>query len=143
MPSFSVGVVKPSALVGIGSGNDGGGAIGGAAASSLTTKRSGFEGLEMRPLLYEIKLVGVQDVGHRQHTVIGQEAQHEALEREARAVVAELGDDGAAALQLDPVDVADAAAAEGLETPRAFAGDFCDRVADVGAHGPHMLDFIH
>jgi hypothetical protein len=67
MPSFSVGVVKPTMIVGTGGGFDGGaGAAGGAAAavaaSSITTKRSGFEGLELRPLLYDIRLLGVQDV---------------------------------------------------------------------------------
>jgi hypothetical protein len=68
MPSFSVGVVKPTAVATLG-GVDGGGAGGGAsaggvsaAASAITTKRSGFEGLEMRPLLYAFRLVGVQDV---------------------------------------------------------------------------------
>jgi hypothetical protein len=65
MPSFSVGVVKPTTLVGLGGGVDGGaagGGAGGAAASSITTKRSGFEVLETRPLLYEYRLVGTKDV---------------------------------------------------------------------------------
>ena len=66
MPSFSVGVVKPQVLVGLGSGaGGGGGAAGGsvgAASTSITTKRSGFEGLELRPLLYHFELKGVQDV---------------------------------------------------------------------------------
>jgi hypothetical protein len=66
MPSFSVGVVKPAVLSGMGGGFDGGaGAAAGVAAgpaSSITTKRSGFEGLELRPLLYDLKLLGVQDV---------------------------------------------------------------------------------
>lgn len=64
MPSFSVGVVKPTALSSAGGGFDGGATAGGVAsiASSITTKRSGFEGLELRPLLYEIELIGVQDV---------------------------------------------------------------------------------
>jgi len=68
MPSFSVGVVKPTAIAGVGGGIDGGGGAGGGsvgaapAASSITTKRSGFEGLEMRPNLYDVKLLGVQDV---------------------------------------------------------------------------------
>ena len=36
--------------------------MGVAMASSITTKRSGFEGVEMRPLLYELRVLGVQDV---------------------------------------------------------------------------------
>jgi hypothetical protein len=66
MPSFSVGVVKPTTLAGVGGGLDGGagGAVGVAAAppSSITTKRSGFEGLELRPLIWKLELLGVQDV---------------------------------------------------------------------------------
>ena len=70
MPSFSVGVVQPTALAVMGGGVDGAGGGGGAggiggaaaAASSITTKRSGFEGLELRPLLHEFRLLGVQDV---------------------------------------------------------------------------------
>ena len=65
MPSFSVGVVKPSVIAGIGGGLDGGaagGAAAGAAATSITTKRSGFEVLETRPLLYDYRVVGAQDV---------------------------------------------------------------------------------
>jgi len=57
MPSFSVGVVQATTLAGLG----GVGSVG-SAASSLTTKRSGFEGLEIRPLLYAWKVLGVQDV---------------------------------------------------------------------------------
>lgn len=66
MPSFSVGVVKPVVLAGLGGGSGGsgggGGGVGGAVASSITTKRSGFEGVEMRPVLYAIRVLGVQDV---------------------------------------------------------------------------------
>ena len=66
MPSFSVGVVKPMVIAGLGGGaaGSGGGAagVGGAVAGSITTKRSGFEGMEMRPLLYSIRVLGVQDV---------------------------------------------------------------------------------
>jgi len=66
MPSFSVGVVKPTAIAAFGGGAGGEGGIGGAgaaaAASSITTKRSGFEGLEMRPLLYTFRLLGAHDV---------------------------------------------------------------------------------
>jgi len=57
MPSFSVGVVQATTLTGLG----GMGSVG-SAATSLTTKRSGFEGLEIRPLLYSWKVLGVQDV---------------------------------------------------------------------------------
>jgi hypothetical protein len=65
MPSFSVGVVKSSVIAGIGGGLDGGaagGAAAGGAATSITTKRSGFEVLETRPLLYDYRLVGTRDV---------------------------------------------------------------------------------
>jgi len=65
MPSFSVGVVKPGVIAGLGGGMDGGaggGAAAGAAATSITTKRSGFEVLETRPLLYDFRFVGVKDV---------------------------------------------------------------------------------
>ena len=66
MPSFSVGVVKPAVVAGLGggTGGSGGGAagVGGAVAGSITTKRSGFEGVEMRPVLYEMRVLGVQDV---------------------------------------------------------------------------------
>src|SRR5258705_3385246 len=65
MPSFSVGYLKPQVLTGLAGGAEGGG--GGAAGSpaqsgSITTKRSGFEGLELRPLLYAFEVRGVQDV---------------------------------------------------------------------------------
>ena len=65
MPSFSVGVVKATVIAGIGGGLDGGaagGAAGGSAATSITTKRSGFEVLETRPLLYEYRVIGARDV---------------------------------------------------------------------------------
>jgi hypothetical protein len=65
MPSFSVGVVKPTALPAVSADGGGAGAAGasaGAAATAITTKRSGFEGLELRPLLHEFRLLGVQDV---------------------------------------------------------------------------------
>lgn len=65
MPAFSVGVIKPQVVTGLGGGIEGGGAgagVGAAIASSITTKRSGFEGLELRPLLYDIRVLGVQDV---------------------------------------------------------------------------------
>ncbi len=66
MPSFSVGVTKPQSIGAAGGGLEGGigGAIGSVSATpeSITTKRSGFEGLEMRPMLYDLRLLGVQDV---------------------------------------------------------------------------------
>ncbi len=64
MPSFSVGVVQATTLgVGVGGGASGGSIAGAvSAADTLTTKRSGFEGLEIRPLLYNHRLLGVQDV---------------------------------------------------------------------------------
>jgi hypothetical protein len=66
MPSFNVGMAKPGTLAGIGGAYDGGvgGAQGVAAAppSSITTRRSGFEGLELRPLLWTFELLGVRDV---------------------------------------------------------------------------------
>ena len=68
MPSFSVGVVKPATIGGFGAGGGAGGAgvsaagATGAGADAITTKRSGFEGLEIRPLLYYWTLRGVHDV---------------------------------------------------------------------------------
>jgi hypothetical protein len=64
MPSFSVGVVKPTTIAGAGAAGGGVGAVGsvGAGVDSITTKRSGFEGLEIRPLLYAWKVLGVHDV---------------------------------------------------------------------------------
>jgi hypothetical protein len=65
MPSFSVGVVKPMGIAGIGGGMDGGaagGADGAAASTSITTKRSGFELLELRPLLYDLRVIGAKDI---------------------------------------------------------------------------------
>jgi hypothetical protein len=65
MPSFSVGVSKSTSIAGLGGGAGGvtgGGGGAGAMAGTIKTKRSGFEGLELRPLLYDIRLVGVQDV---------------------------------------------------------------------------------
>jgi hypothetical protein len=66
MPSFSVGVMKPQVLAGLTGGADGGSGAGALAAAgsagSITTKRSGFEGLELRPLLYTWKVQGVQDL---------------------------------------------------------------------------------
>ncbi len=64
MPSFSVGVVQNQQLI-IGGGSAGGVAAAGGAgvgSSQIQTKRSGFEGLAIRPLLYEYRVVGLQDV---------------------------------------------------------------------------------
>jgi hypothetical protein len=66
MPAFNLGAVKPTAIaagVGGGLGGVGGGAVaisGGSA--TIVTKRSGFEGLELRPLLYEFRVLGIQDL---------------------------------------------------------------------------------
>ena len=67
MPSFSVGVVQNQQLgVGMGGGFGGGmgaaGGVGGGPANTLQTKRSGFEGHEVRPILYEYTRVGVRDL---------------------------------------------------------------------------------
>jgi hypothetical protein len=69
MPSFSVGVVPSKQLV-VGSGGGGFGSGGVSAAGSpsgvgggtIQTKRSGFEGLEIRPVLWSYRVVGVQDL---------------------------------------------------------------------------------
>jgi hypothetical protein len=67
MPSFSVGVVQDQQLlVGTGDAAGAGGVAaagaGGSVGGSITPKRSGFEGLEIRPLLYSMEILGVQDV---------------------------------------------------------------------------------
>jgi len=66
MPSYSVGVV-PAQQLAIGGAVGDAGAAGGVgipadAGSTIQTKRSGFEGLEIRPLLWEFRVVGLQDV---------------------------------------------------------------------------------
>jgi len=66
MPSFSVGVQQNQQLaVGTGGGVGGGmaaaGGVGGV-GGTITAKRSGYEGLELRPLLYNVKLLGMHDV---------------------------------------------------------------------------------
>jgi hypothetical protein len=71
MPSFSVGV-QPATQLSTGAGpsmNGGasGGALGGVSigaggGGAITPKRTGFEGLVIRPLLYDFTLLGVQDV---------------------------------------------------------------------------------
>jgi hypothetical protein len=66
MPAFSVGVQQATQISGIGGATGDGGAAGGAAgagsAGGVTPKRTGFEGLVLRPLLYDFKLLGLQDV---------------------------------------------------------------------------------
>jgi hypothetical protein len=66
MPSFAVGVQQNQQLaVGSGGGMDGGlAAAGGVSGVSgtITAKRSGYEGLELRPLLYHVELLGMHDV---------------------------------------------------------------------------------
>lgn len=68
MPSFSVGVQQATEIA-VGGGASGGGGAGGLAGiggagggGTITTKRSGFEGLEIRPHLYAWKALGLQDV---------------------------------------------------------------------------------
>lgn len=68
MPSFSVGVVQATQLA-VGGGPGGIGAEGGLVAGgigaeggALQTKRSGFEGLELRPLLWTWRVLGLQDL---------------------------------------------------------------------------------
>lgn len=73
MPSYSVGV-QPASQLAIpgGGGVDGAGASAGGAAGAvgiagdaggtIQTKRSGFEGLELRPLLWDFRVAGVRDV---------------------------------------------------------------------------------
>src|SRR5690606_28824763 len=68
MPSFSVGVTQSQQLaVGAGgAGEAGGGVTGGgavgASSGTLQTRRSGFEGMEIRPLLWDWRVAGVQDL---------------------------------------------------------------------------------
>jgi hypothetical protein len=65
MPSYSVGVVPAQQLTVPGAVGDAGG-VGGVGLASeggtIQTKRSGFEGLELRPLLWDFSVVGLQDV---------------------------------------------------------------------------------
>jgi hypothetical protein len=68
MPVFSVGV-QPSQQLVVGTGDAGTGAGGVASAGaagqvggSVASKRSGWEGLEIRPLLYAARVLGVHDV---------------------------------------------------------------------------------
>jgi Protein of unknown function (DUF1329) len=64
MPSFAVSMA-PTQVLPTGGGVDG--AIGAIqvptdAGGTIQTKRSGYEGLEFRPLLYDVKVVGLHDV---------------------------------------------------------------------------------
>jgi hypothetical protein len=66
MPSFSVGVQPNQQLV-VGTGDTVGGGVAGAGGAggmvgTITAKRSGYEGLEIRPLLYQVKVLGLHDV---------------------------------------------------------------------------------
>ncbi|HSJ96714.1 MAG TPA: DUF1329 domain-containing protein [Myxococcota bacterium] len=70
MPSFSVGVVPAQQLAvggGAGAGAGGGGGVVsaggvGAEGGTLQTRRSGFEGQELRPLLWDWRVIGLQDL---------------------------------------------------------------------------------
>ena len=64
MPSFSVGVQPNQQLLvgtGDGAGVAGVGGVGGVGAT-IETKRSGYEGLEFRPMLYQVRVMGIHDV---------------------------------------------------------------------------------
>src|SRR5690606_23803634 len=65
MPSFSVGVVQSQQLA-VGGGAAGAGVVGaggaGVESGTLQTRRSGFEGMELRPLLWDWRVAGVQDL---------------------------------------------------------------------------------
>ncbi len=64
MPSFSVGV-QPTTQIPIASGGDVGGAGavgGGGVGGSVQNKRSGYEGLEIRPVLWSATRIGLHDV---------------------------------------------------------------------------------
>jgi hypothetical protein len=65
MPSFAVSMAPTQVLPS--GGGAGEGSLGvvqapGDAGASIQTKRSGYEGLEFRPLLYEVTVVGLHDV---------------------------------------------------------------------------------
>jgi hypothetical protein len=64
MPSFAVSMAPTTVLpVGGGvSGQVGAIEVGADVGGTIQTKRSGYEGLEYRPLLYEVTLVGLHDV---------------------------------------------------------------------------------
>ena len=66
MPSFAVSMAPTQVLPS--GGGSGAGSVGAAiqvpgdAGGTIQTKRSGYEGLEFRPLLYDVKVVGLHDV---------------------------------------------------------------------------------
>jgi hypothetical protein len=67
LPSFSVGVVPTQQLAVGGGGEAGGGGVAaaggvGADGGTLQTRRSGFEGQELRPLLWDWQVAGIQDL---------------------------------------------------------------------------------
>ena len=66
MPSFAVAVAPTQSIpIGGGAGDVGIGGVvqvPGDAGGTIQTKRSGYEGLEFRPLLYDVKVVGLHDV---------------------------------------------------------------------------------
>ncbi len=67
MPSFSVGVQQNQQLPVSSAGGTGTGGMAaaggvGGVSGTITAKRSGYEGLELRPLLYDVKVVGLHDV---------------------------------------------------------------------------------
>jgi hypothetical protein len=66
MPSFAVSMA-PTTVLPLGGGGAGVGAVGVAqapadAGGTIQTKRSGYEGLEYRPLLYHVEVLGLHDV---------------------------------------------------------------------------------
>jgi hypothetical protein len=68
MPVFSVGVQADQQLA-VGGGAAGGigaaqaaGGSGGSVGGTISTKRSGWEGLELRPILWDAKVLGLHDV---------------------------------------------------------------------------------
>lgn len=65
MPSYAVGVVPAQQLAipgGVGDAGSGAAGLGADMGSTLQTRRSGFEGLELRPLLWSFRIVGQQDL---------------------------------------------------------------------------------
>jgi len=62
MPSFAVAVAPTSTLPVGGGGEIQAIQVPMDAGGTIQTKRSGYEGLEFRPLLYDVKLVGLHDV---------------------------------------------------------------------------------
>jgi hypothetical protein len=65
MPSFAVSMAPTQVLPaggGAGAGSVGVVQVPADAGGTIQTKRSGYEGLEFRPLLYDVKVVGLHDV---------------------------------------------------------------------------------